>query len=694
MDKRSTSILIQLAEADHYITINEFANSLNVSRRTIYNDLEKINYWLEKTQNSQIQKVRGRGLHISEDDKPLICSTFYFGESSYYEFSKDERLSWIYLLLSADFNHLYFIETFQSIFKVSRNTVIDDIKQLRSDVKTHNLSIKSDLKLGYHILGSEHQIRNRIMKYIQNLKLNISDILERSSDNFPSPETSVSFFDAYDFHLIEKLINSYERNTGTEITDDIRPSLLTWLYFFIKRIRNGYYIKVNRSEKEAIESSGEFKIVYDILDNFTDQIPMDEIIYLTRFLLGAKIKYSKSSDYINEDMIKLEAAIKEMIENFQQTAAVHFFEKDALFQNLLLHMKSAYYRIKYHIDMNNPLKDQIKENYKEIYFLTKKSLKPLEIIFNREINDDELAYITIHFGGWLKRNDLSVDKRILRVLLVCTNGIGTSRIMENQMINLLPEYEIVSLYSENDYNGANDLFNKIDFVVSSIPLGDKGVPVIVVNPLFSKKDKEKLLSHGMLNDYFYKTNKTPGAETLIDIIERYADIHDLHSLRKEISDYLSPEINLEPINQKQNLKELLPISRIRVIDNIEDWESAINKAAVSLKEQGYIEVSYIKAMINIVNDKGPYMVVSDEIAFPHALPSDGVLQTGISLLLVKNGVLIKGKKVKLFIVLASSDNEKHLKAMTELTRIFSDKERKKTILSAENEKQIIERLHS
>src|SRR5699024_9599777 len=154
----------------------------------------------------------------------------------------------------------------------------------------------------------------------------------------------------------------------------------------------------------------------------------------------------------NEDILKLEVAIKNMIDNFQQTAAVQFFEKDALFQNLLLHMKPAYYRIKYHIDINNPLKDEIIESYKDIYFLTKKSSKPVQNMFNREINDDELAYITIHFGGWLKRNDISVDKRILRVLLVCTNGIGTSRIMENQMINLLPEYEIVSLYSENDYN--------------------------------------------------------------------------------------------------------------------------------------------------------------------------------------------------------------------------------------------------
>src|SRR5699024_10753973 len=100
------------------------------------------------------------------------------------------------------------------------------------------------------------------------------------------------------------------------------------------------------------------------------------------------------------------------------------------------------------------------------------------------------------------------------------------------------------------------LLATIDFVVSSIPLSDKGVSVLVVNPLFSKKDKEKLISHGMLNNYVYKTDETPGVNDLIDIIERHAMIQDPHSLKKEINDYLSPEIGLEPVTQSQSLREL------------------------------------------------------------------------------------------------------------------------------------------
>src|SRR5699024_9630455 len=159
-----TSILIQLSKTDCYLTINELSESLNVSRRTIYKDIDKINDWLGKTQNSQLQKIRGRGLYMLEKDSQAVSSTFDFGEIPYYEYSKDERLSWIFSLLSIDFNHSYFIETLQTIFKVSRNTIIDDIKQLRSNVESQDLIIQSNLKMGYHILGHEHQSRSRIMK--------------------------------------------------------------------------------------------------------------------------------------------------------------------------------------------------------------------------------------------------------------------------------------------------------------------------------------------------------------------------------------------------------------------------------------------------------------------------------------------------------------------------------------------------
>ena len=149
MDKRSSAILRLLIESDMYLSIEELASSLNVSKRTIYNDIEKINHWLTDEYGSQIEKVRGKGIFIRDKVKLEIRSSIDRENISYYEYSKEERYAWIFLLLSLDINTPYFIDSFQSLFKVSRNTVIDDIKQVRKSINNQGISITSSISDGY-----------------------------------------------------------------------------------------------------------------------------------------------------------------------------------------------------------------------------------------------------------------------------------------------------------------------------------------------------------------------------------------------------------------------------------------------------------------------------------------------------------------------------------------------------------------
>lgn len=688
MDKRSSAILRLLVESDKYLSIKELAESLNVSKRTIYNDIEKINDWLTDMHDSRIEKVHGLGLYISQEIKSAIRSSMNLENVSYYEYSKGERQIWIFLLLSLDINSPYFIDSFQTLFKVSRNTVIDDIKQVRDELNNHDIAIKSLISEGYLIEGDEIYIRQMIMESIQYL----------SQRNHSSPEDSFQvilpeLINSTDIHLVEDMLRAYEKESGVEITEDIRPMISTWMFCFLQRLKNNKTLSLYHSEKEAIKTAPEFKIANKIFNQYIENITEDESVYLTRILLGAKINFSKSSDYEVEDILNLENTVNKLIDNFQQKAAVIFPERNALYQHLLLHMKPAYYRIKYRINISNPLKNKIKQDYKEIFSITRQIIQPVEKLVGQKINDDELAYIAIHFGGWLTRNALTINKHILKIMIVCTNGIGTSRIMENQMINLLPEYEIVSLFAESDYKKLESLINSVDFVVSSIPLEDKGVPVIVVNPLFSAKDRETLLSQSKLNEYIYKQNVAPKVDTLINIVEKHTEIKDTQSLKRDFTEYLSPTINTEADDYKYGLEELLPLNRIQIVDQVDDWESGIDIASKTLIEDNCIEPSYVLAMKKLVKDKGTYMVLSDSIAFPHALPTDGVKQTGMSLLLVKTSVKMKEKSVKLFIVLASEDNENHLKAMAELTNILSDKDRKNNILNADNQYEIINALN-
>lgn len=67
-----------------------------------------------------------------------------------------------------------------------------------------------------------------------------------------------------------------------------------------------------------------------------------------------------------------------------------------------------------------------------------------------------------------------------------------------------------------------------------------------------------------------------------------------------------------------SLHHLLRASDIEVDVECTDWKDAIRRSAEQLVDQGYIEDRYVDAMIESVNEYGPYIVLSPGFAMPHA----------------------------------------------------------------------------
>ena len=105
-----------------------------------------------------------------------------------------------------------------------------------------------------------------------------------------------------------------------------------------------------------------------------------------------------------------------------------------------------------------------------------------------------------------------------------------------------------------------------------------------------------------------------------------------------------------------------------------------------------MEASEAKPIIENVKNLGPYIVIGPEIAIPHARPEAGVNQVGMSLLKLQNPVQFSedgSKPVTLLICLAAVDNSTHLKALSQLTKILSDKEAFASLKSMNNVEDIV-----
>lgn len=129
------------------------------------------------------------------------------------------------------------------------------------------------------------------------------------------------------------------------------------------------------------------------------------------------------------------------------------------------------------------------------------------------------------------------------------------------------------------------------------------------------------------------------------------------------------------------ISDLLPKSRMQKMQSVSSWEEAIKIASKPLLEDGLIEEKYVQAMIDNVEKNGPYIVLKDYFALPHAKAGYGVNQKGMSLLLLEEAVELKGNEVKTFLVLAAVDSSSHLEALTELSTLLMDDEIYKVFIS-------------
>jgi mannitol/fructose-specific phosphotransferase system IIA component (Ntr-type) len=128
---------------------------------------------------------------------------------------------------------------------------------------------------------------------------------------------------------------------------------------------------------------------------------------------------------------------------------------------------------------------------------------------------------------------------------------------------------------------------------------------------------------------------------------------------------------------------------IQVKDAIKDWKEAIRIGAKPLLEDNIISDNYIEQMINNVIKMGPYIVIAENIAIPHARPEDGAYKSAISILKLRDKVKFgEERQVNTIIVLASANDEKHIETLKKISNVLSDKTNYNKLINTESVAEI------
>ena len=236
---------------------------------------------------------------------------------------------------------------------------------------------------------------------------------------------------------------------------------------------------------------------------------------------------------------------------------------------MLIHLKSAYYRLIYDIPVNNPVAGQVMERYPEIYQITEQVIHHLEAIVHKPLPKSEIAFMAMHFGGWLRRGGLTV-RRNPRVLIVCAGGVGTSRMLQQQLEERFPSMDILRTATIRNYRRHLD---QADVILTTAPLqpASPAVPVMTVSPILTGAQLAALQRKLGLEEAHPPL--APSLDSLLRVVEQYAEIRDRAGLERALDRLFHPSERALFL-PKPGLEDLLSRVTVRMCDAVAGWEEA------------------------------------------------------------------------------------------------------------------------
>ncbi|HGS8988944.1 TPA: transcription antiterminator, partial [Clostridioides difficile] len=528
------------------------------------------------------------------------------------------------------------IEKLTNEMLLSKNTVVQTITDVKKYLQT--MGLRLEYKGKYKIIGDEYVIRELFLIIVQENILEINSISEE--------------------------VSSFDTKGHIKLTDYSLLNLTKFVEFLNKRIRDGKtlysYKYLNEAKKISYFSNCKELLCEEANEN--------EQAYICTYISSLPSLNSE----VKEDVV--EEYVDKLIDKFEVNTAIKLESKHEFKKNILRHLHSSYNRIRFKFPIRNPMLDETKYKHESLYKIIK------SIIENEEefpvfegIREEEIGFIAAYFGGYL-RGSRDNGLRRNKVLLVCPNGLMVSKSLEIQLYKYIPTIEIVGIVSIKQLKEVNVYY---DYIITTIDIQNVN-NVIVVNPLLTSSDVQllmnKLISVKENEKYF-------NLELIIQAIRKNGVINNEEALKADLLNIIH-KIDEGEMYQPM-LKELINAERVNIIKSVRDWKEAIKIASKPLLEDNSIEELYIENMIKSVEKYGPYIVLADRFALPHASSKEGVNKLAMSLLIVEDEVDLLGKPVNIFMVLAAVDNTTHIRALASLSEMMYEEENVKLIINGD-----------
>lgn len=490
------------------LLIDDLARTFSIGRRTVSRDLDVLEKWLS-LKGAILERKQNHGIQVlCFGSNPSELAELINKPESYLESMpprKRQKLILLYLLFN---NREIKISDMANTFFISDTSVWNDLNQIESEMGPGTIEVERLKGIGIRLSGDEREIRMKflytmtelfssrtIIPHLYAMKGVTEATLEVNQFNILMERLRFPVSN----NAIQKQISGAAEKLGYSFTMSGEALLYFYLQLMVHRMKSGSLI----AEFDSFRCSDSFynlskAILGELLERiFSGGIPEGEILYLGLILQVLEIgdlrsvPMSRFEAMIGDDIKELTA---EMIELFGELDKRLYYLNRHMEEALNLSLASLVHRLEnnipyWHGEWGNSASEEWGREDKE---------KILSDLLNKrfglQAERRDLEYLLILFHS-LVMSEKEVPPRRIRCLVCCFEGIGLASYLQTVLqreikgINIIEATAVFKI--RQDYIDANG----IELIISTFPISDINIPVIVISlPLNKEKIKEEISS--------------------------------------------------------------------------------------------------------------------------------------------------------------------------------------------------------
>lgn len=500
LNSRQNKIFKLIVKSYKLVTKENLALMLNVTSRTITNDLNIIRETL-KEQGADIQENSNNEIELIINNE-VILNKFIekvLEKKNNIPNEPNDRVNYIIRKFLTEEKYIRIDDLIDELI-VSRSTLDNDLKKVRAILKEFNLSLQPRPNYGLIINGAEINIRNAISELL----------FERNMKQFINLFEKEWLLERKNIILLYKILVENLKLFNIKVSDDILNNLL--IHIVIIYVRFEKKMKTDSLCMEHLENEKEYSLAYNILKDIENELNITfrdcETVYLTMHLFGTNLFGEDDSKEIRENNCDISRTTKKAINEIDRVLNLSLSNDNKFFFSLMGHLKPAIYRIKNKMNIRNPLLHSIKVNYPYAFHASVIMSEIFKEELNIEFSEEEIGYIALHIGNSMERKNFSKEK--IKCIVVSSADIISSNLLLHKLKEKLSDtLNIVGVVS---LNRLSDVLNEeIKFIISTVVLPKNfKVPYFIVDDILGDvsfkslrneiNQKEKAIINNYINE--------------------------------------------------------------------------------------------------------------------------------------------------------------------------------------------------